>query len=58
MKTLPLHRTNDAKVVAALKDLSRLKYGRPRQQVESEILDRSQLSKIPLEPKEPGHRFA
>ena len=58
IKTLPLNRTNDAKVVAALKDLSRLKYGRPRQQVESEILDRSQLSKIPLEPKEPGHRFA
>jgi len=58
MRTLPFERINDAQTIQAIKQLSRLKYGHSRAEVEQDILERSQLQKISLEPKETTERFA
>jgi type IV secretory pathway TraG/TraD family ATPase VirD4 len=52
MKTLPLTKSNQAGVAQTIKEMSRLKYGRTRNLVETEILERSQISNISLEPKD------
>ncbi len=58
IKTLKSEKFNDRETVEAIRRLSRLKYGRPREQVEADILERSQLQKISLEPKDVRGQFA
>ena len=50
MKTLPPPKY-DSKIAETIKELSRLKYGRPRELVEKEIIERTKMftSKTPKE---------
>jgi hypothetical protein len=45
--------TGDKKIAAEIKQLSRMKYGKDRAQVEAEINNRSQLGKVPATPPPP-----
>jgi len=45
MATYPLPRDGNEEQAKAIRELSRLKYGRPRAEVEEEILESSEVAK-------------
>ncbi len=47
MKGIPLDKGNEKEIVDAIAELSRLKYGRPREEIEQEIRDRSKTAAPP-----------